>query len=318
MKVGIIGTGQVGAACAFACVLRGVGTQLILVDHNPALARAQAEDILHATPFGHSIPVHHGKIADLEGCAIVMIAAGVPQADPNENRLDLLARNAQVFAEIIPQVLNAAPDAILLIASNPVDVMTHMALEVARKSGFDDPSRIIGSGTILDTARFRTLIAARLSVSSHSVHAYVLGEHGDSEVLLWSDINIGAVPLEAFCEQLDCTLTVDDIENIDQGVRRAAYHIIDGKGATWFGIGAGMARIAQAILSDERALLTVSGATPNFADGPVTFSIPRMVGAKGIIESVTPPVSTQEMAELKRSADIIRTACYELIAHASI
>ncbi|MEO0544986.1 MAG: L-lactate dehydrogenase [Pseudomonadota bacterium] len=318
MKIGIIGTGQVGAACAFACVMRGVGTQLILVDHNPALARAQAEDILHATPFAHSIPVHHGQIEDLEGCAIVMIAAGVPQADPNESRLDLLARNAQVFADIVPQILAAAPDAILLIASNPVDVMTQMALEIARKSGLSDPSRIIGSGTILDTARFRTLIAEKLNVSSHSVHAYVLGEHGDSEVLLWSDVNIGAVPLEAFCQELNCTLTMDDISAIDNGVRRAAHRIIEGKGATWFGIGAGMARIAQAILGDERALLTVSSITPDFTGGTVTFSVPRIIGADGVIATVTPPVSTQEMAELSRSADIIRTACDELMSHANI
>ncbi|MEL6436467.1 MAG: NAD(P)-binding domain-containing protein, partial [Pseudomonadota bacterium] len=128
MKIGIIGTGQVGAACAFACVMRGVGTQLVLVDHNPALAKAQAEDILHATPFSESIPVTHGDIDALAGCGIVMIAAGVPQKDPSETRLQLLARNAEVFAEVIPQILKAAPDAILLIASNPVDVMTHMAL----------------------------------------------------------------------------------------------------------------------------------------------------------------------------------------------
>ena len=290
----------------------------MLVDHNPALARAQAEDILHATAFGHSIPVHHGTINDLEGCAIVMIAAGVPQADPNESRLDLLARNAQVFDEIIPPILKSAPEAILLIASNPVDVMTHMAVEIAKKSGVNDPNRIIGSGTILDTARFRTLIAEKLNVSSHSVHAYVLGEHGDSEVLLWSDINIGAVPLEAFCNELDCTLTIDDINAIDDGVRSAAYHIIEGKGATCFGIGAGMARIAQAVLGDERALLTVSGTTANFGKRPVTFSIPRIIGANGIINSVIPPVSTQEMAELNRSADIIRNACRELMAHTDI
>ncbi|MEL6920735.1 MAG: L-lactate dehydrogenase [Pseudomonadota bacterium] len=318
MKIGIIGTGQVGAACAFACVMRGVGTQLVLVDHNPALAKAQAEDILHATPFSESIPVSSGSIADLRGCGVVMIAAGVPQKDPNESRLELLARNAAVFADIIPQILDAAPDAILLIASNPVDVMTHMALEIAAKAGLSDPARIIGSGTILDTARFRALIAAKMDVSSHSVHAYVLGEHGDSEVLLWSDVNIGAVPLEAFGHQTGRTMSVDDINAINDGVRRAAYHIIEGKGATWFGIGAGMARIAEAIVGNERALLTVSGRTDDFAGGPVTFSVPRIIGAAGIVNTVMPPLSTQESAELARSASVIQDACAELVAHAQI
>ncbi|MEL6435990.1 MAG: L-lactate dehydrogenase, partial [Pseudomonadota bacterium] len=177
---------------------------------------------------------------------------------------------------------------------------------------------IIGSGTILDTARFRALIAAHLNVSSHSVHAYVLGEHGDSEVLLWSDVNIGAVPLEAFGKQTGRTLTMDNIQSIDDGVRRAAYHIIEGKGATWFGIGAGMARIAEAIVGDERALLTVSGHTNDVAGaGPVTFSVPRIIGANGIVDTVLPPLSTQEAAELARSAEIIRAACADLVSAVS-
>ncbi|MEN0001735.1 MAG: L-lactate dehydrogenase [Pseudomonadota bacterium] len=318
MKIGVVGTGQVGAACAFACVMRGVGTQLILVDHNPALAKAQAEDILHATPFSESVPVTNGEIADLKGCGIVMIAAGVPQKDPSETRLELLARNAQVFADIIPQILAAAPDAILLVASNPVDVMTDMAMAIAERAGLSDPSRIIGSGTILDTARFRALIAAKMDVSSHSVHAYVLGEHGDSEVLLWSDVNIGALPLEAFSHQTGRVLSVEDIAAIDDGVRRAAYHIIEGKGATWFGIGAGMARIAEAIVRDERALLTVSGRTENLTGGRVTLSVPRVIGAAGIVNTVLPPLSTQEAAELARSANVVRSACEELVAFADV
>ncbi|MEM1378502.1 MAG: L-lactate dehydrogenase [Pseudomonadota bacterium] len=318
MKIGVVGTGQVGAACAFACVMRGVGNQLILADHSPALAKAQAEDILHATPFAASVPVTHGEIKDLAGCGIVMIAAGVPQKDPSETRLELLGRNAEVFANIIPQILTAAPDAILLIASNPVDVMTDMAISIAEKAALSDASRIIGSGTILDTARFRALIAGKMDVSSHSVHAYVLGEHGDSEVLLWSDVNIGAVPLEAFATQTGRTLSVDEINTIDDGVRRAAYHIIEGKGATWFGIGAGMARIAASIVGNERALLTVSGRTAGLAGGPVTISVPRVIGANGIVDTVLPPLSAQETAELNRSADIVRASCREVTEFAKL
>jgi len=307
MKIGVVGVGFVGGACANACVMRGVGTALTLVDHNPDLAVAQAEDILHATPFARSMPVTAGNYADLEGCGVVMVAAGVNQK-PGETRLDLLKRNADIFRTIIPQIIKAAPDAILLIATNPVDVMTHLVTNIAREYGVAS-SRVIGSGTMLDTARFRALLGQHLGVSSHSVHAYVLGEHGDSEVLHWSGAAVGTIPLATFAADIRCSVTEDVKARIDEGVRCAAAHIIKGKGATYFGIGSGMARLAKAIIEDENALLTCSQFHADVAGvADVTLSLPAIINNRGVAHIVPPPLIDTEHAALARSAAILREA----------
>ena len=309
MKIGIIGCGQVGAASAYACVLRGVGTELVLIDKNDGLAIAQAEDILHATPFAHSISVRAGQYSDLAGAGIVMIAAGAAQKD-GETRLDLLKRNADIFSEMIPQILKFAPDAILLIASNPVDVMTYMVSAIAQKSNHAFPERIIGSGTILDTARFRSLLGQHLGVSSHSIHANVIGEHGDSEVLHWSGASVGDMSLESFAAQVGAPVTQDIRDQIDDGVRRAAYRIIKGKGATWFGIGAGMARLAQAIIGDENRVITCSASIKDIYPqmGKVSFSLPRIINKTGIVQTLCPELNDNETAELLCSARILSDA----------
>ncbi|UCG13820.1 MAG: L-lactate dehydrogenase [Deltaproteobacteria bacterium] len=308
MKVGIVGSGFVGSTAAYAMVLEGAATNIILVDINEALARAQAEDILHATPFAKPVRIRGGSYPDLDGAELVVLACGVGQK-PGETRLQLLERNAKVFQQVVPQVLQAAPEAVLLIASNPVDVMTQV---VAGFSGLA-PGRVIGSGTILDTARYRSLLGEHLAVSPHSVHAYVLGEHGDSEVLAWSSAKVGGVPLLNFAEDSGRGITQEVKSRIDGGVRYAAYTIIEGKGATYYGIGAGLARIARAIRDDERAVLTVS--IPTFeikgVEG-VSFSLPRVVGAKGVLATLPPSLSDEEMAALKRSGEILKEAAGEL------
>ena len=197
MKVGIVGAGMVGSATAYALALRGTARAIVLVDRDAGLARAQAEDIAHAVPFASATLVDAGDWHDLAGSGVVVIAAGVSQ-QPGETRLALLSRNAAVFSEVVARVRAAAPEAILLIASNPVDVMTQVT---ARLSGLP-PGRVIGSGTILDTARFRSLVGRHLGISPGSVDAYVLGEHGDSEVLAWSAARAGAVPLASFAAQV--------------------------------------------------------------------------------------------------------------------
>ena len=313
MKIGIVGAGQVGAASAYACVLRGVGTEIALVDRNADLATAQAEDILHATPFAAPISVSSGGYEALAGAGIVMIAAGAAQKT-GETRLDLLKRNADIFADMIPQILRYAPDAILLVASNPVDVMTHMVSSIAIKSHGVPPSRIIGSGTILDTARFRSLLGQHLGVSSHSIHAYVLGEHGDSEVLHWSGAMVGNIDLESFAAQVNAPVTEAIRQQIDGGVRRAAYRIIKGKGATWFGIGAGMARLAQAIIRDENAVMTCSAPTTEIAPhlGSVSLSFPRLINARGVGQVLRPDLNEMESAALIRSADVLAAAIADI------
>lgn len=304
MKIGVVGAGLVGATAAYAMVLRGVGGEIALVDIDVKLAQAQAQDIAHAAPFAYPLPVRAGDYPSLEGAGVVVLAAGVSQK-PGETRLDLLGRNARVFADVIPRVLAAAPDAVLLVATNPVDAMTQIATRI---SGLP-PGRVIGSGTVLDTARFRALLGVHLGISPKSVHAYVLGEHGDSEVLCWSGAFAGNTPVEVFAREVGRPLTDEVVTAIDAGVRRAADRIIDGKGATYYGIGAGIARIAQSIEADERAILavsTVNDSVEGVAD--VALSLPRVIGRAGVVADLRPSLDDAERQGLRRSAEILKQA----------
>jgi len=306
VKTGIVGSGFVGATAAYALVMRGVGRRVVLVDQNRARAEAEADDILHAVPFAHPLEVTAGDYADLAGCRVVIVSAGVGQK-PGESRLQLLERNAQVFKQVIPGILQHAPDAILLIATNPVDVMTHIAARYAGESGVPS-SRVIGSGTTLDTARLRSLIGRHLNVDSQHIHAYVLGEHGDSEVIPWSLVSVGGIPLEEFCNKGDISICPDDYEFIDEKVRRAAYHIIEGKGATYYGIGSAIARIVEVILQDERSILTVCTPTEDIAGvRDVTVSLPNLVGGEGIIKTFFPNLNENEKDALRASAQVVRS-----------
>lgn len=293
---------MVGSAAGYALALMGTVSRVVLVDVNADLARAQAEDIAHAVPFASSTSVTSGDYDDLKGAGVVIIAAGVSQK-PGETRLQLLSRNAEVFRTVVASIEAAAPDAILLVASNPVDIMTTIT---TRLSGLD-PSRVIGSGTILDTARFRSLLGLHLGISPQSVHAYVLGEHGDSEVLAWSAARAGSVPLRDFAAQVSSPLTDSVMARIDDGVRNAAYTIINGKGATWYGIGAGLARIVRAIVRDEQSVLSVSIQTSE-VEGvrDVALSIPRVVGAQGVQAQLFPDLDRAEHDALERSARLLK------------
>lgn len=302
MKVGIVGAGMVGSSAGYALALMGIASDLVLVDKNAALALAQAEDISHAVPFVSATTVIAGDYDALAGARVVIIAAGVSQK-PGESRLELLERNAAVFRDVVAAVLRVAPEAILLIASNPVDIMTQIA---TRLSGLP-PQRVIGSGTILDTARFRSLVGRHLGISPQSVHAYVLGEHGDSEVLAWSSARAGSIALGSFADQVGKPLTDEVRLSIDDGVRNAAYKIINGKGSTYYGIGAGLARIVKAIAQDQRDVLSVSIVTAKVADiEDVALSIPRVIGAGGVIADLFPDLDDGEYQSLNRSASILK------------
>lgn len=302
MKVGIVGAGMVGSSAGYALAMMGIASDIVFVDKNAALAIAQAEDISHAVPFVSATTVTAGDYDALAGTRVVIIAAGVSQK-PGESRLELLERNAAVFREVVAEVLRASPDAILLIASNPVDIMTQIA---TRLSGLP-PQRVIGSGTILDTARFRSLVGRHLGIAPQSVHAYVLGEHGDSEVLAWSNARAGSVALRSFAEQVGKPLTEDERRAIDDGVRNAAYKIINGKGSTYYGIGAGLARIVKAIAQDQRDVLSVSIVTPRVADvEDVALSVPRIIGATGVSADLFPDLDDEEYAALHRSAALLK------------
>jgi len=308
MKVGIVGCGLVGSSAAYAMALQGACNELVLLDLNAKMARAQAEDILHATPFSTPVRIWAGEYPELEGAEVVVLACGVGQR-PGESRLELLGRNAKVFEEVIPKVLKSTPGAVLLVASNPVDIITTMVTHI---SGLP-PGRVIGSGTILDTARFRTLLAEYLSVSAQSVHAYVLGEHGDSEVLIWSGATVGGIPLAEFAQQTGLPVTPEVKSRIDDGVRRAAYRIIEGKGATYYGIGAGLSRIVRALRMDERAVLTLSslaGEAGNPDD--VSVSLPRILGARGVAATLCPVMSSEELEAFGRTVKALQEASREI------
>ena len=311
MKTGIVGSGFVGATAAYALVMRGVGRRVVLVDMNKARASAEADDILHAVPFANQLEVTAGDYADLADCKVVVVSAGVGQK-PGETRLELLGRNAKVFEQVIPNILTHAPNAILLIATNPVDVMTHIAAHYAAKMGV--PShRVIGTGTTLDTARMRTLLGRHLKVDSQHIHAYVLGEHGDSELLPWSLVSVGGIPLDEFCSDEEISICPDDYAVIDEKVRRAAYHIIDGKGATYYGIGSAIARIVEVIQQDERSILTVCTPMPDVAGvHDVTISLPNLVGGEGIIQTFFPNLDPNETDALRHSARVVRSAIEQL------
>lgn len=307
MKIGVVGTGMVGSAAAYAMVMRGVGRELVLVDYNQARAVAEAEDIFHAVPFAEPMLVRAGDYEELTGASVVVVSAGVNQR-PGETRLQLLERNAEVFRSVIPSILDHAPNAVLVIATNPVDIMTHLAAHIAEERGVPR-GRVFGTGTTLDTARFRALLSTELGVDPAHVHALVLGEHGDSEVLAWSLVSVGGLPLSTFLERIHHDLTEDERKVIDDGVRHAAYRIIEGKGATYYGVGSAIAKCVNVVLHDQRAILTVCALHDDILGvRDVTLAMPHLVGGAGVLESLDAPLDESETHALRHSAEILRGA----------
>lgn len=307
MKVSIVGSGFVGSTAAYSLVMQGIGREIVLVDHNSSRAIAEAADISHAVPFANPLTIRAGDYADVKDSLVVIISAGVGQKS-GETRLELLQRNADVFRDCIPKVIEHAPAAVLLVASNPVDIMTHIAGEIAAECGMP-AQRVIGSGTTLDTARFRSLLGEHFGVDPRHVHSHVIGEHGDSEVLTWSLATIAGLSLEEFSEVRGIELDSAVRKEIDTRVRRAAYQIIEGKGATYYGIGSALARIVDVILHDQRSILTICSRIENVAGvADVTISMPHLFGGEGVMASLPLVLDQSEQASLKASAMIIRDA----------
>jgi L-lactate dehydrogenase len=307
MKIGIVGCGMVGSASAYALVMSGVGREIVLVDLNRARVEAEANDIFHAVPFANPLTIRAGDYPDLAGARVVVIAGGVAQK-PGETRLQLLKRNADVFRQIVPSVLRHAREAVLLVVTNPVDIMTQLAARFAAEFGVP-ATRVIGSGTTLDTARFRALLGRHFDVDPQHVHAYVVGEHGDSEVLAWSQATIAGMNLDEFGKVHGRALTKAQRQEIDENVRRAAYHIIAGKGATYYGIGSAVARIVDVLLHDQRAILTICARITGVVgcEG-VTLALPHLVGGQGALATIPLALDASERKGLRRSAAILREA----------
>lgn len=300
-SVAIIGTGQVGMAAAYAIFQQRAVSEIILVDQDKDRAAGEAMDLIQGQSYVGRCQVRAGDYADLDQSQVILISAGVGQK-PGETRLDLLRRNRIIFQEIISRLDHYAPEAILLVATNPVDILTHISQQLSRRP----PGRIIGTGTMLDTTRFRTLLGEYYNTDPRSVHAVILGEHGDSEVPIWSTADIAGTPI-LNNTVLGKPFDPDIMESIFQRVRRAAYAIIERKGYTNWAIGLVLAHLVRTIVSDQNSILPVSVRLQGeYGIENVCLSIPACVGISGLGERVPPTLADTELDALRHSATVLR------------
>lgn len=305
VKLAVIGAGHVGATFSYAALLSGLVGELVLVDKDHDRARGEAMDLAHSLPFNRPALVRAGDFADIAGAAATVIAAGANQKK-GETRLDLAARNADVARDIARRLAEHNPSGLVLVATNPVDVITQIVFEA---SGLPEPY-VLGSGTILDTARFRYLIGSHLGVDPRSVHAYFLGEHGDSSVAVWSSATVGSLPILDFAKARGVPMGPPERESIERQVREAAYAIIAGKGATYYAVASAMARLVEAVLRDQNTVLTVSNHIGSSHGLPemegIWMSVPCVVGRCGINGVLPVRVNEEERRALQRSAEVLR------------
>jgi L-lactate dehydrogenase len=309
-KVGLIGTGFVGSSFAYALMQRGIASELVLIDANAEKAIGEMMDLHHGLSFTKPMKISAGNYSDLAGSKVVVITAGASQK-PGESRLDLLARNAAIFRSIIPNVVKNNPDGIILIATNPVDILTYISLKESNLP----PAQVIGSGTILDTSRFRFLLGQYYEVDTRSVHAYIIGEHGDSEIPLWSMANIGGVRLQEFAPLKNKEYDQEDMNALFISVRDAAYEIIKRKGASYYAIGLGLLSIVESILGNYRSVLSLSTLmTGQYGVHDICLSLPSVVGENGIEEILTLPMSTEEQEGFRTSAQKLKSTLRDVFS----
>jgi len=307
-RVAVVGVGNVGATFAYALLMSGRASEIVLIDANQARAEGEAMDLNHAVPFAPPTRIWAGDYGDCAGAAVTVITAGAAQK-PGETRLDLVRKNTAIFKSIIPKVAQHNPNGIILIAANPVDVLSYVAWKL---SGLP-AARVIGSGTILDTARFRYLLSQYYGVDPRSVHAYILGEHGDSEVPAWSLANIAGMRLKDFCCLQDIKYDQARMDEIFVQTRDAAYQIIQRKGATFYAIGAGLMRIVEAILRDQSTVLSVSSLIDQYYGiDDVYLSLPAVVDRGGIEALLKLELDEMEIVGLRRSADVLKSTIAQL------
>lgn len=307
-KCAIIGVGFVGATCAFTLATSGLFSEITLLDMNRKKAEGEAADINHGIAFAKPCFVRAGDYADLSECGLIIIAAGANQK-PGETRLELLGRNRVILSSIIHEIMSVNQNAILLIVSNPVDILTYMARQI---SGLP-AGRVIGSGTVLDTARLKYLVGKYVQVDSRNIHAFIIGEHGDSELAVWSSANVSGVDLADFCRISGKDYSMPAMQRIYENVRDAAYAIIEGKGATYYGIGMAVRRIAEAIVRDERTVLPVSSLiSGHYGVDGLCLSVPSVVGRNGVESVLDIPLSHEELTKLRTSAVGLKELIQEL------
>lgn len=301
-KVAIIGCGFVGSSSAFSLMQSGLFSEMVLIDADKDRAEGEAQDISHGLLFARPMKIYAGDYDDIRDAAIIIITAGAAQK-PEETRLDLVHKNVKIFEAIIPEIKKRECEGILLIVSNPVDILTYTAIKL---SGFPE-NRVIGSGTVLDTARLRYFVGEHLLVDNRSVHAFVIGEHGDSEIVAWSSANISGIPLDDFCEMRGHYHHEEATENIAEMVKNSAYQIIEKKRATYYGIAMSVKRICEVIVRDEKSILPVSSMMHGeYGIEDVALSMPAIVGRNGLETKVPIALNAEEMEKLKESAETLK------------
>lgn len=305
-KCAIIGCGHVGSTVAYTLMEHGIFSEMVLIDTDIKKARGEAMDLNHGLPFVAPMKIYAGDMCDISDAYIVIIAAGTNQKN-GETRMELAFRNVEIFKSIIPRIAEVNNDCILLIVSNPVDILTYVSIKL---SGYDS-SHVIGSGTVLDTGRLKFLVGEHIGVDSRNVHSFIIGEHGDSELAVWSSANVSGVDLDAYCRITGKEYDARVLENMYESVRDSAYKIIEGKGATYYAIAQATLRIVRSIVMDQRSILPVSCLVDgHYGLSGICMGLPAVVGANGISDVLEIPLAASEQSRLHASAeklhDVIR------------
>jgi L-lactate dehydrogenase len=303
-KIAVIGAGGVGATTAYALMVQGVGSEIVLIDVNKDKAEGEAMDLRHGASFVNPVDIYAGDYEDLADAKLIVITAGAAQK-PGETRLDLIKKNTGIFKNIVSSITKYNQDGILLVVTNPVDILTHLTYKL---SGFP-ANRVIGSGTVLDSSRFRSLLSKNCGVAASNVHGYIIGEHGDSEVPVWSLTNIAGTKIENYCPicNQDCNDKDHSLEEISDQVKNAAYEIIEKKGATFYAVALAVSRIARAILRDENAVLTVSSLMEGYYGvEDISLSLPTLINSSGIERVLELPLAEKEEKAFKDSAEHLK------------
>lgn len=307
-KAAIIGCGFVGSASAFALMQSGLFSELVLIDANHDKAEGEAMDIAHGLPFAGQMKIYAGDYDDIVDAAVIIVTAGAAQK-PGETRLDLVNKNVNIFKSIIPEIAKRNYKGILLIVANPVDILTYTAVKL---SGLPE-NRVIGSGTVLDTARLKYALGEHLEVDSRSVHSFIIGEHGDSEIVAWSSTNVSGIPVNDFCELRGHFNHEEAMHRIADDVKNSAYDIIEKKGATYYGIAMSVKRICECIMRDEKSILPISSMMHGeYGISDICLSMPTVVGREGVKTRVPIQLNEQEESALSASAEQLSKVAAQL------
>ena len=313
-KCAVIGCGNVGATTAYSLMLSGLFNEIVLIDIDAKRAKGEAEDIAHGIPFNSPVEIYAGSYSEIDNAGIVIITAGVSQK-PGETRIDLIQRNTKVFSSIIDQITSTRFDGIILVVTNPVDILTYVTIALSKF----DPKRVLGSGTVLDTARLKQLMGNRLGVDARNIHTFIIGEHGDSELPVWSSANVSGIDIDSYCSNFAQDCNELTLQSTFERVRDAAYSIIEAKGATYYAIAESVKRIVTAIVRDERAILPVSTLlTGQYGISDVCLGVPCVVGKNGIEEILQIPLSEEEKKRFVRSANALQNAISNIGIRATI